>query len=84
MQSKTTRCFRCDGRKKMYTMNGGYTHANMGGPQVDCPMCLGKGNIPVLEDALEPVKKETAKLKDKKEKESTDAKKRTEGKRETL
>lgn len=75
MKSKTTRCFRCDGRKKMYTMNGGYTHANMGGLQVDCPMCLGKGNIPVLEEAPEEIKTETTKLKDKKEKESKDANK---------
>jgi len=61
MQSKMMRCIRCDGRKKMYTMNGGYTHANMGGLQVDCPMCLGKGNIPVLEEAIEEVKKEAIK-----------------------
>ena len=74
MQSKMMRCIRCDGRKKMYTMNGGYTHANMGGLQVDCPMCLGKGNIPVLEEAIEEVKKEAIKIKDKKEKESKDAK----------
>jgi len=78
MQKKMMRCIRCDGKKKMYTMNGGYTHANMGGPQVDCPMCLGKGNIPVLEEAIAEVKNETVKLKDKKEKESKDAKEKRE------
>ena len=52
MQSKTMRCIRCDGRKKMYTMNGGYTHANMGGVLVDCPLCLGIGKITVVEDSI--------------------------------
>jgi len=74
MQPKMMRCIRCDGRKKMYTMNGGYTHANMGGPQVDCPLCLGKGNIPVLDEAIDEVKNEAIKLKDKKQKDSKDAK----------
>jgi hypothetical protein len=72
--SKMMLCMRCDGRKKMYTMNGGYTHANMGGPLVDCPLCLGKGKIPMLEEAPEEVKQETIKSKDKKEKDSKDAK----------
>ena len=80
MQSKMMFCMRCDGRKKMYVMNGGYTHANMGGPQVDCPLCLGIGKIPVLEDAQEEVKNEIINVKDKKEKDSTDAKERRENK----
>lgn len=74
MQSKMMRCIRCEGRKKMYMMNGGYTHVNMGALQVDCPLCLGKGQIPFLEDAIEEVKKETLKIKDKKERKSKDAK----------
>lgn len=78
MQSKMMRCIRCEGRKKMYMMNGGYTHVNMGALQVDCPLCLGKGQIPFLEDAIEDVKenvkKETLKIKDKKERNSKDAK----------
>lgn len=74
MKSKMIRCIRCEGRKKMYTMNGGYTHANMGGIQVDCPLCLGKGKIPAFEEATEEVKKESIKIKDKKEKECKDAK----------
>jgi hypothetical protein len=77
-ESKMMFCMRCDGRKKMYLMNGGYTHANMGGPQVDCPLCLGKGKIPVFDDAPEEVKKEAIKSKDKKQKECTDAKERRE------
>lgn len=74
MQSRMMRCIRCEGRKKMYMMNGGYTHVNMGALQVDCPLCLGKGQIPFLEDAMEDVKKETLKIKDKKERNSKDAK----------
>jgi hypothetical protein len=74
MQSKMMRCIRCEGRKKMYMMNGGYTHVNMGALQVDCPLCLGKGQIPFLENAIEEVKKETLKIKDKKERKSKDAK----------
>lgn len=74
MQSRMMRCIRCEGRKKMYMMNGGYTHVNMGALQVDCPLCLGKGQIPFLEDAIEDVKKETLKIKDKKERNSKDAK----------
>lgn len=72
--NKMMLCMRCDGRKKMYVMNGGYTHTNMGGPYVDCPLCLGIGKIPVLEDAKEEIKTETLKVKDKKEKECKDAK----------
>lgn len=67
-------CIRCDGRKKMYLFNGGYTHCNMGGVQVDCPLCLGKGKIPVLEEVKEDIKQEIIKLKDKKEKDCKDAK----------
>lgn len=74
MHSKMMRCIRCEGRKKMYMMNGGYTHVNMGALQVDCPLCLGKGQIPFLENAIEEVKKETLKIKDKKERKSKDAK----------
>lgn len=74
MQSKMMRCIRCEGRKKMYMMNGGYTHVNMGALQVDCPLCLGKGQIPFLENAIEEIKKETLKIKDKKERKSKDAK----------
>jgi hypothetical protein len=46
----------------------------MGALQVDCPLCLGKGQIPFLENAIEEVKKETLKIKDKKERKSKDAK----------
>lgn len=74
METKMMRCIRCEGRKRMYNMNGGYTHVNMGGIQVDCPLCLGKGKIPVFEEASEEVKKETKKLKDKKEREFKDDK----------
>jgi hypothetical protein len=46
-------CFRCDGRKKIFKIGGGYSHIDMGGQQVDCPMCLGCGSIKTLEAALE-------------------------------
>ena len=68
MEKKMMRCIRCEGRKKMYLMNGGYTHANMGGIHVDCPLCLGKGKIPILDDASEEIKKQANQIKDKKEK----------------
>ena len=37
------RCVRCNGRKKMYKINSAYSMTNCGGQEVDCPMCLGKG-----------------------------------------
>jgi len=33
----------------MYKLGSSYTHTNTGGAEVDCPMCLGKGEIKTLE-----------------------------------
>jgi len=46
------RCPRCLGQKKMYKMGNGYSAANCGGPQVDCPCCAGVGSIKKLEATL--------------------------------
>lgn len=56
-------CMRCHGRKKVYKIMGGYSHANSGGVEVNCPMCIGKGTHKKLEAAIEEVEK---KVKDKK------------------
>ena len=42
------RCIRCRGRKKLYKAMSGWSFHNSGGTQVDCPMCLGKGKIPII------------------------------------
>lgn len=42
------RCCRCLGRKKVYKMGGGYSHIDTGGLHVDCPMCLGEGEVKKL------------------------------------
>jgi len=39
------RCFRCQGRKKMYKAGSGYSMIDTGGVEVDCPLCLGVGTI---------------------------------------
>ncbi len=48
-------CMRCHGRKKLFKIMGGYSHADTGGVLQDCPMCLGSGKIKRLEDALPEV-----------------------------
>lgn len=63
---------RCKGKKKIYKIMGGYSHANTGGLLVDCPMCLGEGMILKMEDALKKINSEKkdithAKRKTKKE-----------------
>jgi hypothetical protein len=60
MQEGFKRCMRCNGRKKMYKVRSIYTHANTGGLQVDCPMCLGEGKIKTIEKALMDSKKKKA------------------------
>lgn len=52
MINGTVRCIRCSGRKKLFKLNNGYTHINMGAPEVDCPMCLGKGVTKSIEETL--------------------------------
>lgn len=60
MQKGFRRCIRCKGRKKMFKVRGAYTHANTGGVEVDCPMCLGEGTIKTIEKALTDSKKKKA------------------------
>jgi hypothetical protein len=61
------RCPRCLGQKKMYKMGSGYSSTNSGGPQVNCPCCLGEGWIKTLEAAVadlnssSPLKSENSK-----------------------
>lgn len=76
MAQQKKRCMRCRGKKKIYKIRNGYSHANTGGVLVDCPMCLGDGRILKLEDALKKVdelkpetKKEISNGKRKSEKE---------------
>ena len=64
MENTKIRCVRCKGRKKMFKMNNGYTHTNMGAPEVECPLCLGKGFTLPLEAAIEEIKK-AKKIKEK-------------------
>lgn len=63
--SEKIRCIRCNGRKKLYKMNNGYTHVNMGAPLVDCPMCLGIGIMKPLEHAKEEIREEAEKIMEK-------------------
>jgi hypothetical protein len=66
--SKKMRCFRCKGRKKMYSFNGGWTFTNMGGIEKDCPLCLGNGFIKPLEEVLKEGSKMKKDFKNAKEK----------------
>jgi phage FluMu protein Com len=68
-KSSMIRCVRCKGRKKIFKMNGGYTYVNMGGVQVDCPMCLGTGQTKSITEVLEELQKSTPKNKADKTKE---------------
>ena len=52
MKNSMMRCMRCKGRKKLFKVNSGYTYTNTGGIEVACPLCLGKGEIPPLENIV--------------------------------
>jgi len=43
------KCKKCRGYKKMYKSGKGYSLSNIGGQLVDCPDCLGKGEVKDLE-----------------------------------
>lgn len=47
------RCPRCRGLKQMYKIGGGYSSVDCGGIKVDCPMCLGEGEVKTLRSACE-------------------------------
>lgn len=51
-------CTRCRGNKKMYLINGGYTSADFGGKQVDCPCCLGTGRMKSNDEVLKQLDEE--------------------------
>lgn len=57
MKPGMIRCFRCEGRKRLYKVAGAYSHINTGGAEIDCPMCLGKGEVETLEAVTERGKK---------------------------
>lgn len=62
------RCYRCGGAKKLYKVGGGYTMVNNGSPLIDCPLCLGKGEIKPLEEVLKDNNIESKTVVDKSEK----------------
>lgn len=49
-------CMRCLGRKKVYKLGSGYSLANCGGVEIDCPMCSGVGKHKKASEALPEVK----------------------------
>lgn len=65
MSENLVRCIRCEGRGQMYKLGNGYTHTNMGGELVTCPLCMGKKKI----EPLSVVVNETESEKDDGEKE---------------
>lgn len=69
MQNSKTKCVRCKGRKKIFKVGTAYSYTNTGGVQVDCPLCLGTGYAPTIEEAIEDVKKINSKNKADKTKE---------------
>lgn len=46
------RCPRCNGRKNIFYLNGGYTLIDMGAPAVICPFCNGVGKIKKISEAI--------------------------------
>lgn len=58
MSDETVRCMRCNGRKKMYKVNGGYSHLDTGGISVNCPMCLGDGKVKTLARSIKDIENE--------------------------
>lgn len=46
--TKRKRCARCHGRTKVYKLNGGYSLVDMGGTEVECPLCMGEGYTKIL------------------------------------
>ena len=69
MENSKIRCVRCKGRKKIFKVGNAYSYTNMGGVSVDCPLCLGTGYMPTIEEAIEDVKKINSKNKADKTKE---------------
>ncbi len=62
MKNTFIRCARCEGRKKVYKINSGYSLANTGGTLVDCPLCLGTGTSKPFQESCEAVKNEVNKI----------------------
>lgn len=58
MKGELIKCVRCEGRKKIFKVNSGYSHVNTGGIEIQCPMCLGNGEIKTLEEAIKDIKEE--------------------------
>ncbi len=73
MKTDMMRCLRCKGRKKLYKKMNNYSYIDTGGSLVDCPLCLGAGEIKSIENVLE-----NSSL----ERKSSDEKKRTYRKKE--
>lgn len=49
-------CMRCDGRREMYSVCGGWSHVDTGGVLKPCPLCLGEGQIKKLDNLDEQIK----------------------------
>lgn len=60
-ETNTKRCVRCGGRKELYKVNGAYSHLDMGGQKVKCPLCMGTGRMKIM---TMPEPAETEKLID--------------------
>lgn len=65
INSVVTRCVRCKGRKKLFKLNSIYSYTNMGGVEVECPMCLGSGYNKPIAEAINEVKDEVEKRYEK-------------------
>lgn len=78
MEKGHIRCVRCQGRKKLFKINSGYSYTNTGGIEVKCPLCLGEGWTKPLEIAIEEAKQANHKHDKSKERSSKDAEKNTE------
>ena len=57
MEENKVKCIRCKGRKKMYKVQGAYSHTNTGGKEVDCPMCMGEGFMEKMPGSQKEIKK---------------------------
>ena len=68
------RCVRCSGAKKMYKIGGGYSHTNMGGVHVTCPLCNGNGTTKPLHVSIAEIKDNDSKKEKPKRKSRAKAK----------
>lgn len=63
--SPEIRCVRCQGRKKLYKINNGYSYLNTGGVLVNCPMCLGTGSTKSPQEIIDEIAKRITQVEEK-------------------